>query len=93
MERVVDLIVDHPLMFFKMGFYFKQPTDHADDDDKPISKAQHDVASAILDWLLGADDSIVTADAFDWGDIDDKLTDAQLDQIKQHLRDTLDSES
>jgi predicted HD phosphohydrolase len=79
-------------MFFQMGFYFKQPTAAAY-ADKPISKAQHDVASDILDWLLGTDDSIVTAEAFDWGDIDDKLTSTQLNQIKQHLRDSLDAQS
>ena len=87
------MIVDHPLIIFKMGFYFKQPTDHADDANDTISKAQHDVASAILDWLLGDDERDVPAECFDWGDISDKLTCEQIEQIKQHLRDTLDSES
>ena len=82
------MIVDHPLMFFKMGFYFKQPIDDHDPDEQTFKLVQ-----LIMDMLHGDDDSVVTAEAFDWGDTDDKLTDAQLDQIKQHLRDTLDSES
>lgn len=82
-------------MFHTMGFYFKQPnnTHDADDQNNPISKAQHDTASAILDWLLGDDDLDVPAECFDWGDINNKLTEQQLDQIMQQLRDTLDAES
>ena len=87
------MIVDHPLMFFKMGFYFKQPIRDADDANDTISNTQHDVASAILDWLLHDDEHDVPAECFDWGDINDKLTDEQIEQIKQQLRDTLDSES
>ena len=80
------MIVDHPLMFFKMGFYFKQPIHDHDPDEQAFKLVQK-----ILDML--DDDQEVTAEAFDWGDVDDKLTDEQIDQIKQQLRDALDSES
>lgn len=74
-------------MFRKMGYYFKQPPeDHPDE-------SQFNTVQQILDWLLGDDDLDVPAECFDWGDVNDKLTDEQLDQIKQLLRDTLDAES
>ena len=73
-------------MFFKMGFYFKQPNNTHDDH-----KRSFELVQKLLDMLdLDAD---VTADQFDWGDTTDTLTDEQLDQIVQQLRDTLDAES
>jgi hypothetical protein len=69
-----------------MGFYFKQPIDDDADHERAFKLVQQ-----ILDML--DDDQEVTAETFDWGDINNKLTDEQIDQIKQQLRDALDAES
>ena len=72
-------------MFRTMGFYFKQPHNTLDDEQS------FDLMQQLLNMLHA--DTNVPADQFDWGDIDHKLTDEQLDQIMQQLRDTLDAES
>lgn len=75
-------------MFFQMGFYFKQPPDNDDDSELMFNMVQ-----MIMGVLDADDDLTVAAETFDWGDINNKLTSTQLDQIKQHLRDSLDAES